>query len=145
MTRSRHAHEAELPELVHETATRFVALAAAHLRVVQLELVAGVKTAANQLTLALSIAVMALVGYVLLLAGAALAMAPFMGAPRAFVLLGAVHVLAAAAAAGLAARRQRLAAAGVSQVIEDVSLSVRSLAGAAVPPARADGSPRVDP
>jgi hypothetical protein len=100
--------------LVQETADGLVTLVAAHLRVANLELGADLDARATRLALEVGVTGVAVLGYLLLIAGVALVAGRWLGQPLALVILGAVHLAAAAIAAAIVGSRRRVAAVQIS-------------------------------
>jgi hypothetical protein len=132
-SRRQNEEKAGIPSLVRETADSFVSLVAAHLKIANLELAADLHARTKQIGGLVAIGVVALVGYMLLMVGVALAASSWVGRPLAFVLLGALHVAVAAVAAVVVGMKRRQVPQ-VSQVIESVSQSVTSVADAVMTP-----------
>ncbi len=132
VTRRQSEEQTGIAFLVRETADSFVTLVAAHFKVANLELVADLHSRTGRLAVQLAIGVVALVGYVLLMVGVALTAVEWVGRPQAFLLLGAVH-LAAAAIAGVVIGLKRRRVSRGNGVIDSMSRSVASMADAVMP------------
>jgi uncharacterized membrane protein YqjE len=144
VARRQGEDQAGVPERVRDTADSFVALVAAHFRVANLELVADLRARTGRFVVQLAIGLVALIGYVLLMVGVAVAIVPWVGRPWAFVAVGAFHLAAALVAAiVIGLRRQRVPQ--VRQLLASIGQSVSSVADAvaiAPPPVPASEQPR---
>jgi len=98
-----------VPGLVRNATDSFMALVAAHLKFANFELLADIESRTRRLAAQMALAVVAIVGYGLLMVGVALAAIPWLGRSVAFVILGALHITAAGIALVVLATRKRRA------------------------------------
>lgn len=113
--------------LVRETADGLGELIADHIKLARTEIVAEAKTFGRQATVLLVAGLVLAIGYALACVAAALALAPWLGAPLAFVCVGALHGLAGAIAVATAVRRIRRTRL-LGETVAEVGRSVKALA-----------------
>jgi uncharacterized membrane protein YqjE len=97
----RETEEPALLGVMKELCDALVTLVTGHLRLARAELGDDARRLARRAALLGLAATIALLGYALACVGAALALAPRLGAPLAFLVVGGVHLLGAAAALGV--------------------------------------------
>jgi hypothetical protein len=124
---------ASVPALIRDAADSFVELIAAHIKLTNLELVADLEARTRRLAYQLVICVAALVGYGLLMVGLAFAVAPVVGRPWAFSLLGALHLIAAGITAVVLARRHQ-PPSQIQEALESMGKSMTLVSDAVLAP-----------
>ncbi len=132
---SRHNDEDQtgIIGLVRETAEGLGKLLGDHVRLARIELVADVKSYTRGLAVLLTAVVILIVGYAFAWIAGGLALARLIGAPLAFALIAAVHLVAGAIAVVIAMRRAR-ATHPLQETANAVERSVQALKQPILPP-----------
>lgn len=113
--------------LVKETADGFGHLIAEHVKLARLELVADAKASARKIAAIALIVPILFIGYALACVGLAVLLAPALGTPGAFFLVGGGQVLLGAVAIAIAAGRLRQVQP-LRETVHEVGRSVEAIA-----------------
>jgi hypothetical protein len=113
--------------LIKETADGFGRLIAEHIKLARLELVADVKSQGRKIVIVALIVPVVFIGYALACVGLATLLAPALGTPGAFFLVGGPHLLLGVGGIAIAVGRLR-SAQPLRETAHEVSRSVEAIA-----------------
>jgi hypothetical protein len=124
MASNSTAHEPRVGELVRDILDGLGALVASHFKLLRAELVADARAYGRRVVrVALAVSLL-LVGYTLACVASALALARIVGAPVAFLIMGAVNIVAAGIALRLVLMRSAGPPLGVTRAELDQTVAV---------------------
>lgn len=113
--------------LVKETADGFGHLIAEHVKLARLELVADAKASGRKIAVIALIVPILFIGYAVACVGLAILLAPSLGTPGAFFLVGGGHVFLGGVAIAIAARRLSQVQP-LRETVHEVGRSVEAIA-----------------
>jgi hypothetical protein len=126
---TRPEHEGDgIMSLVKETADGLGRLIADHIKLARVEMVADAKEYGRHVGLLTVAGIFVVIGYVFGWIAAALAVARWVGAPLAFLIVALLHIAGGAIGLGVVSRRLKTTARPLDDTVSEVNRSVATLA-----------------
>jgi uncharacterized membrane protein YqjE len=130
-----------IPTVLRQTADGVISLAAAHLKLANLELVTDLEARTLRIGMMAAIGAIGLIGYLFLMVALGLTTLLPLSRSAQFALLGGVHVVAAAIAAAVVSQRRKRALR-LGHMVDSVSRSVTAVTDAVMNSSPAPASER---